>query len=283
MKIKINVPAETPIKWRSPMKKSIITLFLFFVISFGLIAGCATTTLKFTGAVEPITSPILLQYAPYTATQVTEGSFTASGALSITLTTRTTCEVQIIKQVRGLQYINSCTEYTDGKSSEYQFSANISPLGKYSNVEFKDDGKQSNDEQKMQLMVKQIIENNESLVIRNPIVSGASIFEIRVSDFFANILKMFNINSTSDATLRDVVKGWGIYEGKRVLVTDLNFDGSFSIQDKGTVRISMSGYKIIDANTMAILSSKGAGTIDFTVKGETGRIEMNITSAASLK
>jgi len=255
---------------------------LIVVICLPLLS-CSTTTLKFSGAVEPISSPILLQYAPYTATQVTvtEVSFTAPGTLANTHTSRTTCEVQIIKQVRGLRSINSCTEYTEGKSNEYQFTADISPLGKYSNVEYNDSRQNSDDEKENQLIdsLKQGIENNESYVIRNPIVSGSSIFKIRASDF----LRMFNINTASDATFNDVVRGWGTYEGRRVLVAEINIDETFSISATGTLRIRMSGYKIIDAKTMAILSSKGAATADLTDKGETARLEMNMTSATSLK
>jgi hypothetical protein len=248
--------------------------------------SCSTATLKFSGSVEPITSPILLQYAPHVAMQVivTEVSGSVPGAPSFTQTTRTTCEIQITKQVNGLRCISSCTEYTDGKYNQIQYSADMSPLGKYSNVEFSHDGLDPNNEESKQFMafLKEVIENNEAFVIRNPIVSGSSIFEIRLSEF----LKKLPINITSNATLNSVVKGWGMHEGRRVLVAEPNLDESFAIPVAGrtvTFRVRMSGYSLMDAKTVAMLSSRIAGTIDFTAMGKTGRMEIKMTSATTLK
>lgn len=231
-----------------PMKSLRFITFVTLI----LLSGCTPTISNFNSPVQPITSPVWLEYAPYSAKEFTTStvSMNLPGQAQNNQTSNLICDTVITLQNDGLLKKYFCEQSDNYRVDTFSITAKLSVLGEFTDVSLSSG---TLDHEEINNIANKLIKSF-SPVISNPIVSGKSIFKVDVSNF----LDILGVESTGAATIDEVVRGWSTYNGKKVLVVDITGNITIEGTDLFNGDFNITGYKLIDPTTMAILKSEGS-------------------------
>ena len=89
----------------------------------------------------------------------------------------------------------------------------------------------------------------------SPVRTGDTIRQTNM-DYLVDSMEQINKSSLIGDSLNWIVKGWGIHNKKKVIVTSVDSELSFQIKGNINVQMRVNGYTLFDPSTFQIVESK---------------------------
>lgn len=231
---------------------------------------------KYTGPLTSISIPVQLEYKP--AKYRTD----SSSVVSVSVTTdkgsvnekhesfeqeaSTSFVTHITKLGDMLTYIASAKEVTENYQtlkSDIPFVEVKLLIDKYGNVKESEisapffeqphiKAKIEGDKfEKMMEVIKKVVKHIPPLP-QDPVVTGSTLFKPKVLELLSDVIPSMPLSDLIKEEPKNIVKGWGWFNGRKVMVSTIDYDYEFKKQDV-KLHISMNGYSLWDLdNFMAV-------------------------------
>lgn len=105
--------------------------------------------------------------------------------------------------------------------------------------------------EKMMEAIKKVVKHIPPLP-QDPVVTGSTLFKPKVLELLSDVIPSMPLSDLIKEEPKNIVKGWGWFNGRKVMVSTIDYDYEFKKQDV-KLHISMNGYSLWDLdNFMAV-------------------------------